>query len=76
MTTADDAREHLTAVIWEVLGNYSPAPRVHHADLIHTAADRYGHALAEEVTASEIAAYRLAAATAEAAEATAKGWRR
>ncbi|HEX4790178.1 MAG TPA: hypothetical protein VH372_17055 [Actinospica sp.] len=65
MTAADDAREHLTATVWEVLRNYTPAPLVHHADMIHTAAEAYGHAVAEEVNAEEIAAARLASATAE-----------
>lgn len=65
MTDADDAREHLTAIIWEVLCNYTSAPRVHHADMIHAAAERYGHALAEGLAADEVAAARLAAVTAE-----------
>ena len=54
MSAADEAREHLTAVIWEVLGNYTPAPLVHHADMIHSAAERYGHAIAAD-TASDMA---------------------
>ena len=70
MSAPDDAREHLTAVIWEVLRNYTDTPRVHHADLIHSAAERYGHALAEEVAHDEVAAARLASATAEYWKAT------
>lgn len=65
MSPSDDAREHLTATVWEVLRNYTPAPLVHHADMIHTAAERYGHALAEEAARDEVAAARLAAATSE-----------
>lgn len=65
MTAADDAREHLTAVIWEVLRNYTPAPLVHHADLIHTAAERYGHALADECEGDAIKQLRLEQVTAE-----------
>jgi hypothetical protein len=64
-TAAGDAREHLTAVVWEVLRNYTDTPRVHHADMIHSAAERYGHALAEEVSAGEAGHARLEAATAE-----------
>jgi hypothetical protein len=66
MSAADDAREHLTAVIWEVLGAYTQAPRVHHADLIHAAAERYGHALAEDITDETAGHLRLELATAEA----------
>jgi hypothetical protein len=65
VSAADAAREHLTATIWEVLRNYTPAPLVHHADLIHTAAERYGHTLAEDVAKDEVAAARLASASAE-----------
>lgn len=66
MSAAEDAREHLTAVIWEVLRNYSDTPRVHHADMIHTAAERYGHALAAgEPGDGEAARARLEAVTAE-----------
>lgn len=65
MSAVDDARDHLTAVIWEVLRQYAPAPRVHHADMIHSAAERYGHALAEDIAEEQVAAVRLAAVTAE-----------
>jgi hypothetical protein len=65
MSAAGDAREHLTATVWEVLRNYTHAPLVHHADMIDRAAERYGHALAEEVAHDEVAAARLASATAE-----------
>jgi hypothetical protein len=66
MSAADDAREHLTATIWEVLRNYTDTPRVHHADMIHTAAERYGHAVAEEVADEAAGAGRLKLATEEA----------
>lgn len=67
MTAADAAREHLTAVIWEVLRAYSAAPLVHHAGMIHSAAEAYGHAIAQDIAADGTAAgpRRLAAATAE-----------
>lgn len=65
MTAAGDAREHLTAVIFEVLSAYTAAPRVHHADLIHTAAERYGHALADECEGDAIKQLRLKQAAAE-----------
>lgn len=65
MSATDDAREHLTAVIWEVLRNYTSAPLVHHADMIHTAAERYGHALSMEGIAGEAGRARLKAAAAE-----------
>lgn len=53
--SAADAREHLTAVIWEVLRAYSPAPLVHHADMIHTAAERYAGTLAADISAERAA---------------------
>jgi len=65
VTALDDAREHLTATIWEVLGAYTPAPRVHHADMIHSAADRYAHALAGEIADETLGPRRLNQATAE-----------
>lgn len=65
MSAADEAREHLTATIWEVLRNYTQAPLVHHADLIHTAAERYAHALAQECEGDAIKQLRLEQVTAE-----------
>lgn len=70
MTAADDAREHLTAVIWEVLRAYTTAPRVHHADMIHTAAERLAAAVAEDITDEVMGPRRLAAARAEHSPAT------
>jgi hypothetical protein len=46
--SAADAREELEAEVWLVLGEYSPAPRVHHVDRILALADRYRHAAAGE----------------------------
>lgn len=65
MSAADEAREHLTAVIWDVLGAYSHAPRVHHADMIHTAAERLAAELAGEIADERLGPRRLEAATAE-----------
>lgn len=65
VSAADDAREHLTATVWEVLRNYTDTPRVHHADMIHSAAERYRHAPAQDVLDDEAAAARLTAATSE-----------
>jgi hypothetical protein len=65
VSVLDDAREHLTATIWEVLRNYTPAPLVHHADMIHTAAERYAHALVDGISDEVLGPHRLALATAE-----------
>lgn len=63
--SAADAREHLTAVIWQVLGSYSHAPLVHHADMIHVAAEAYAAELAGEIADERMGPRRLEAAAAE-----------
>jgi len=65
VSAADDARDHLTVAVWEVLRKYTHAPRVEHVDMIHAAAERYGHALAEEHEGDAIKKLRLETVTAE-----------
>lgn len=49
MTGASDARERFEAEAWQILGEYSAAPRVHHVDRLLTLADQYAHAEAERI---------------------------
>lgn len=65
MSLADDAREHLDAVVLDVLRSYTSTPLIHHVDMISTAAERYGHALAQDDEADAVKQLRLQKVTSE-----------